>query len=223
MSRIGTSLVVQWLRLCPPNAWGPDLTPGQGTRSHMRQLRVPMLQLKIPHAAMKTRYHQINNSYMSKVSDTSRASLEPQMVKESPAMWEAWVPSLGWEDPLEEGTATHSSILAWRIPMDRWARRATVHGVAKSRTRLNDQAYRYYWQCRYRVRAQPLQSCTTLWNPLACSPPGSSVHGISQARTLERVAVPSSRGSFWPRDWTRISCVAARFLPPATPGKTRYH
>ena len=75
-----------------------------------------MLQLKIPHAAMKTRYRQINNSYMSKVSDTSRASLEPQMVKESPAMWEAWVPSLGWEDPLEEGTATLSSVLAWEIP-----------------------------------------------------------------------------------------------------------
>ena len=40
--------------------------------------------------------------------------------------------SLGWEDPLEEGIATHSSILAWRIPLDRGARRATVHGVTKS-------------------------------------------------------------------------------------------
>jgi len=38
------------------------------------------------------------------------------MVKNPPAMWETWVPSLGWEDPLEEGMATHSSILAWRIP-----------------------------------------------------------------------------------------------------------
>ena len=36
--------------------------------------------------------------------------------KESPAMWETWVQSLGWEDPLEEGMATHSSILAWKIP-----------------------------------------------------------------------------------------------------------
>ena len=42
------------------------------------------------------------------------------------------VQSLGWEDPLEEGMATHSSILAWRIPMDRGAWRATVHRVAKS-------------------------------------------------------------------------------------------
>ena len=38
------------------------------------------------------------------------------MVKNQPAMWEIWVQSLGWEDPLEEGMATHSSILAWRIP-----------------------------------------------------------------------------------------------------------
>ena len=45
---------------------------------------------------------------------------------------------LGWEDPLEEGMATHSSILAWRIPMDRGARQATVHGVAKNRTWLSD-------------------------------------------------------------------------------------
>ena len=45
--------------------------------------------------------------------------------------------SLGWEDPLEEGMATHSSILAWRIPMDREAWWATVHGVTNSPTRLS--------------------------------------------------------------------------------------
>ena len=44
------------------------------------------------------------------------ASLVAQRVKTLPAMWETWVQSLGWEDPLEEGVATHSSILAWRIP-----------------------------------------------------------------------------------------------------------
>ena len=46
----------------------------------------------------------------------SGTSLVAQTVKNLPAMWETWVPSLGWEDPLEEGTATHSSILSWRIP-----------------------------------------------------------------------------------------------------------
>ena len=46
----------------------------------------------------------------------SRASLMAQLVKNLPAMWKTLVPSLGWEDPLEKGKATHSSILAWRIP-----------------------------------------------------------------------------------------------------------
>ena len=58
--------------------------------------------------------------------------------KESAAMWETWVQSLGWEDPMEEGMATHPSILAWRIPMDREAWRAVIHGVAKSRTPLSN-------------------------------------------------------------------------------------
>ena len=57
------------------------------------------------------------------------------MVKNPPAMRETSVPSLGWEDSLEEGMAAHSSILTWRIPMDRGATwQATVHGVAKSQT-----------------------------------------------------------------------------------------
>ena len=55
-----------------------------------------------------------------------------QMVKNPPAMWETWVRSLGWEDPLEEDMATLSNILAWRIPMDRGAWQAILHGVAKS-------------------------------------------------------------------------------------------
>ena len=53
-------------------------------------------------------------------------------------MLETWVGSLGWEDLLEEGMATHFSILAWRIPMDRGAQWAAVHGVTKSWTRLNN-------------------------------------------------------------------------------------
>ena len=60
------------------------------------------------------------------------------MVKSLPAVSEAWVRSLGWEDLLEKGVATHSSILAWRIPMDRGAWWATVCGVAKSWTQLSD-------------------------------------------------------------------------------------
>ena len=60
------------------------------------------------------------------------------MVKNPPAMQETWVQSLCWEDFLEEGMATHSSILAWRIPTDRGAWQATVRGVAKGQTGLSD-------------------------------------------------------------------------------------
>jgi len=64
----------------------------------------------------------------------SWASLVAQIAKNPPAIQETWVQSLGWEDLLEEDMATHSSILAWRIPMGRGAWRAIVHGVTKSRT-----------------------------------------------------------------------------------------
>ena len=67
----------------------------------------------------------------------SWASLVAQMVKNLPVMQETWVQSLGWENPLEEGMATHSNILAWRIPTDRGSWWALVHGV-KSQMRLSD-------------------------------------------------------------------------------------
>ena len=66
----------------------------------------------------------------------SWASLVAQMVKNLLTVWENWLQSLGQEDPLEKGMAIHSSILAWRIPMDRGAWQTIVHGVTKSRTRL---------------------------------------------------------------------------------------
>ena len=62
----------------------------------------------------------------------SRVSLVAPMVNNLPSMWATWVQSLDWKDPLEEGMATHSSILGWRIPMSREAWRATVHRVSES-------------------------------------------------------------------------------------------
>ena len=56
------------------------------------------------------------------------------------------------------------------------------------------------------------QSCLTLWGPMDCSPPGSSVHGILQARMLEWVATSFSSGSSWPKYWTWISYIASRFF-----------
>ena len=58
------------------------------------------------------------------------------MVKNPPVMQETWVQSLSWENPLEEDMTTHSSILAWRIPMENGAWWATVHGVTRSQTPL---------------------------------------------------------------------------------------
>ena len=66
-----------------------------------------------------------------------------------------------------------------------------------------------------------IESCQTLWDPMDCSPPGSSVHGIFQARALEWVAISFSRGSSQPRDQTlvfHITCTAGRFFPAEPPG-----
>ena len=110
-----TSLEVRWLRLCSPNAGGPGSIPGQGTRSHMAQLRIWVPQPEISHAASKT----------------------------------------------------HSACMC----------------------------------------AKSLQLCSTLWDPIDYSPLGSSVHGILQAKILEWVSMPSSKGSFPLRDllWFHVS------------------
>ena len=81
-------------------------------------------------------------SIQSKVQKTSPVPGRCQNIRRHNrlTMCEMWVQSLGWEDPLEEGMATHSSILAWRLHMDRGAWWATVHGVVSSWTWLFDYA-----------------------------------------------------------------------------------
>ena len=69
--------------------------------------------------------HQVGKMYISGGTGTKGLPMQETRVR-----------SLGWEEPLEKGMATHSSILAWRVPMDRGAWRATVHGITQSRTRL---------------------------------------------------------------------------------------
>ena len=68
-------------------------------------------------------------------------------------------------------------------------------------------------------KSEVTQSCPTLCGPVDCSPPGSSIHGIFQARVLEWVAISFSRESSWPRDRTYVSCIAGRCYRP--PGKPR--
>ena len=94
------------------------------------------------------------------------------MVKNLPAMWETWVRSLGWGDPLEEGMATHSSILAWRIPADRGAWQAMVHGVAESDWATKHKT-RLHWSdhCRTNFKMTIRADCAVS----ACSPLPSPV------------------------------------------------
>ena len=66
------------------------------------------------------------------------------------------------------------------------------------------------------------QLCLTLCNPIDCSPPGSSVHGNSPGKNTGVVAMPSSRGSFQPRDWTQVSCIAGGFFTIWATGKAHY-
>ena len=97
-----------------------------------------------------------------------------QLVKNLPARQ---FPSLGQEDPLEKGMATHSSVCAWGSPRTQ----DPYYGVATVRHNLVIKV----------KKVLVIQSCLTLCNLMNCSPPGSSVHEIVQARILEWVAIPS--------------------------------
>ena len=76
--------------------------------------------------------------------------------------------------------------------------------------------WRFSW---YESEVLVAQSCLTLCNPMDCSLPGSSVHGILQARIPEWVIIPFSRGSSRPRDWTWVSWIASRFFTTWATGK----
>ena len=145
--------------------------------------------------------------------------------------------------------ATYSSILLWRSPRTEEPDRLPSMGSQRVRHSWSNlvctQRTQYFDLLFFcpaptvfikssavldfvRVHAKSLQSCQTFCNPMDCnpmdcSPPGSSVHGILQARLLEWVIMPSSRGSTWSRDWTRVSLCLLHWqvgsLPLAPPGK----
>ena len=86
----------------------------------------------------------------------------------------------------------------WPVKLDPWLL-----------VQLLEQNTRFIGDC---VHAKLLQSCLTLCDPMDCSPPGSSIHGILQAKILEWVAVPSSSGCSWPSDPTHMSLISGRFF-----------
>ena len=70
----------------------------------------------------------------------------------------------------------------------------------------------YMDKCEFESESEVTQACPTLCNPMDCSLPGFSIHGIVQARILEWVAISFSKGSSQPRDQTQVSCIAARLF-----------
>ena len=125
-------------------------------------------------------------------------------------MWEMWVQALGLEDPLEKEMATHSSILAWRIPWTEEPGGLNNNNYIRDE-RLKQRPRRNSINRWRKVKESEVsQSCLTLCDPMDCSLPDSSVHGIFQARVLEWIAISVSRGSSQPRDRTRVSCTVGR-------------
>ena len=164
-----------------------------------------------------------------------------QLVKNLPAIRQTWVPSLGWEDPLEKGKATHSSILECMDCM-----------VTKNQTWLSDFHFHFPMELKRGKEVQgkkpvpchlsppvvlgtsglPSETClavnhfTCMLSPvwlrdaMDCSPPGSSVYKICQVRILEWIVMPSSRGSFQLQGQICTSCIG-RFFTTEPPGKPR--
>ena len=136
----------------------------------------------------------------------SPCSLVAQMVKNLSAVWEIWVRSHGWKDPLEKGMAAHSSILAWRIlaGYSPWNHKELDRTEQLPLSFFHTWFPSLGWKVLLLCYAKSLQLCPTLCNPMDRSPPDSSVQRVLQARILGWVAIPSSRGSFQPRDETCV-------------------
>ena len=166
-----------------------------------------------------------------------RASLVAQLEKNLPAIWETWVRSLGWEDPLEKGMATHFSILAWRIP---WTIHHKESGTTEQicliiyvlivREGFPDgsvvknflQPYGLYSPWNSPGQNTRMGSLSLLQGIFPTQGSNSGLLHCRQIlyqlshkespRKLEWVAYPFSSGSSWPRNQTELSCIAGRFF-----------
>ena len=137
------------------------------------------------------------------------------MIKNTPAIQEmqkTWVQSLGQEDPWNRKWQPTPLFLPGKFHGQR-----SLLGYGQWRyKKLKMAEHARVWVCA----CSDTQLCPTIC--LDYSPPGSSVHGIFQARIVEWVAISFSRGSSRPRDWTRVSCIswiAGRFSKAQPPGK----
>ena len=155
---------------------------------------------------------------MLNYSAVEQSSLVAQRLKPLPAMQETQVWSLGREDPLEKEIVTHSSILAWRIP---WMEKpGRLQSTGSQRVR-HDWAISVTQGKRNKWVSEAAQSCPTLCDPMYCSLPGFSIHGILQARILEWVTISFSRASSRPRDQTWVSRIGGRLFNLWATGKDK--
>ena len=117
-----------------------------------------------------------------------------------------------WYPYLAQGLCTSWLLILWGSAQSFFSKKPSLSIQCYHTLPLNFSTvyffYSHYPHLRLScVQSKSLQSCPTLCNPMDCSLPGSSVHGILQIRMLESVALPSSRGSSWPRDWTYVSYI----------------
>ena len=166
----GTPLVVQWLKRYAPSAGGLGSIPGQGTTRHTPQLRVHMLQLKTLHIAAKTEGSEYGDQDPAQPNKTNKQR-NTYTYK-------------GKTDSPREGHTLCGFSSRTGLP-------ASLAHTLSHQTQFNP----FKEQQRSDV-----QSGLTLCDPVDCSPPGSSVHGVLQARILEWVAISFSGGASRPRD-----------------------
>ena len=188
---------------------------------------------------MENQPHKVKWKRIIKKEISKSCNITAQTVKRLSTMWETRVWSLGWEDPLEKEMAIYSSTIAWKIPWTEEPGRLQSMGLqrvghdratllslfkkqqlepdmeqqtgSKLRKEFVEDVYCHPAYLTYiHSESEVAQSCPTLCEPMDCSLPGSSVHGIFQAIVLEWIAISFSRGSSWPRDRTQVSHIVGR-------------
>ena len=146
--------------------------------------------------------------------------------------YSSWLRNARSVQNLLQGNCSHNCTCPPRATVQRWKTNPTqghfnhwpcTGGIHVSNWPENLQSSTnkslHSWMVTLRSVSKSAQSCPTLRDLVDRSPPGSSVHGSLQARKLEWVAIPFSRGSSWPRDRTRVSCITGRIFTTEPPGK----
>ena len=161
----------------------------------------------------------------------SWASLVAQLVKNLTVMQETWVWSLFWEDPLEKGKATHSSILAWRIPWDHKESDMTErlsllifrrHKILDANDFWNLKTLSWSLVSPFHVVVELLSCLQLFCNPMGCSPRGSSAHGCPRQEYWSGLPFPSPGDLPDSGIKPTSSALAGRFFTIAPPEKPKF-